>query len=233
MSTVERPVRRTLTFVPRRPPRLVLCLPPLAPAAVRRALAAGAVAVDGRSPEAHDGGHIPGSLCLPLDGDAFEERARSVIAAGARIVAVADGDVDGQALARALARAGFRSVLGVLGGGVSAWVGAGYDVECQPAATAERLLEDLQLGGAVLVDARDDAEWLEGHVPGSVHLPLESLTRQTCHLPRTPVVVACGDGLRAATAASVLRRGGHREVWRVAGGGLEYLLGRRLDLRGV
>src|SRR6478609_7661822 len=233
MSTVERPARRTLTFVPRRPPRLVLCAPMRVPPAVRRPLDEGAVVVDGRSPEAYDACHIPGSVCIPLDGGAFEHRVQAVIATGAKVVAAATGDADGQAMARGLARAGVRSVVGVLDGGARAYARAGYEVGCRPAASAERLFEDLQLGGAVLVDARDDEEWLEGHVPGSVHMPLESLGRRTSRLPRTPLVVACSNGLRAATAASVLRRDGHRDVWRVAGGGVEYLLGRRLDLRGV
>jgi len=205
----------------------------LAPAAVRRALDDGAVVVDGRSPEAYDACHIPGSLCVPLDGGAFESGAQYVIPAGVKVVTVATGDVDGQAMARGLARAGIRSVAGVLDGGVRAYARAGYEVGCQPAASAERLFEDLQLGGAVLVDARDDEEWLEGHVPGSVHMPLWSLHDPARRLPQTPVVVACGDGRRAATVASVLRRGGHPNVWRIAGAGVPFLLSRRLDLRGA
>jgi hydroxyacylglutathione hydrolase len=233
MSTAEHPTWHTLTFVPRRPPRLTLCAPTLAPAAVHRSVSHGAVLVDGRSPEAYDARHITGSVCIPFAGETFADRARDVIDAGAPVVAVGEGDGGGQAMARALIHAGCRAVVGVLDGGVSAYGEAGYDVGCQRAASADRLLEDLELGGAVLVDARDDEEWLEGHVPGSVHMPLRSLRGPARHLPRTPLVVACGDGLRAVTVASVLRRGGHHNIWRVAGAGLPFLLSRRLDLRGV
>lgn len=66
-----------------------------------------------------------------------------------------------------------------------------------------------------------------------MHLPLRSLARLRTHLPRTPVVAACGDGRRAATAASVLRRAGRADIWRIAGAGLPYLLSHRLDLRGA
>ena len=70
-------------------------------------------------------------------------------------------------------------------------------------------------------------------MPGSVHIPLRSLGGAGRSLPRTPLMVACGDGRRAATAASVLRRFGHGNVWRIAGAGLPFLLSRRLDLRGL
>jgi hydroxyacylglutathione hydrolase len=233
MSTLEYEGQERLTFVPRRPRRLTLCAPALGPAAVHRAVAAGAVVVDGRSPEAHDSCHIAGSVSIPIDGGAFADRARAVTHAGSPIVAAAEGDIDGHAVARALTGAGFRTVVGVVAGGIPAYDAAGYDVRCQPAAAADRLLEALELGGAVLVDARDDAEWRQGHVPGSVHMPLRSLRGAARHLPRTPVVVACSDGRRAATAASILRRGGHENVWRATGAGLPFLLSRRLDLRGV
>jgi hydroxyacylglutathione hydrolase len=231
MSTAEHQAWHGLTFVPRRPPRR--SIPALHPAAIGRAAREGAVLVDGRSPEAYDACHIPGSVCLPLHGGDFDVRARWVIEADLPVVAVAEGDVDTRSMARALTRAGFRVVASVLEGGVLVYRRAGYAVGSQPAAPADRLLEDLQLGGAVLVDARDDDEWLEGHVPGSVHLPLRSLAGPPAHLPSAPVVCACGDGRRAATAASVLRCAGHDNVWRIAGAGLPYLLSRRLDLRGA
>jgi rhodanese-related sulfurtransferase len=233
MSTLEHEGQGRLTFVPRRTRGLTLCAPALGPAAAHRAIEAGAVVVDGRPPEAHDGCHIPGSVAIPVDGGAFADRARAVIHAGSAILAAADGDIDGQAVARALAGAGFRRVVGVVAGGVPAYDVAGFDVRREPAAAADRLLEDLQLGGAVLVDTRDDEDWEQGHVPGSVHLPLRSLGGAARRLPRTPLVVACDDGRRAATAASVLRRWGHGNVWRIAGAGLPFLLSRRLDLRGV
>jgi len=94
-------------------------------------------------------------------------------------------------------------------------------------------LGSLESGGAVLVDAREDDDWVHGHVPGSLHVPLRSVAAAASILPQTPVVVACTDGRRAATVASILRRRGHANVWRVAGAGVPYLLNRRLDLGGL
>ena len=133
-----------------------------------------------------------------------------------------------------LEQAGYsRGVGRILAGAVDAYRSAGYAVGRRHALAAERVVDDLELGGAVLVDARDDEDWVRGHVPGSLHIPLRSVAAAAALLPQTPVVVVCTDGRRAATAASMLRRCGHANVWRVAGGGLRYLLSRRLNLGGV
>ena len=123
--------------------------------------------------------------------------------------------------------------LGIVAGGVAAYRAAGHPVGRQHAVPADRVLRDLESGGAVLVDAREDDDWVRGHVPGSLHVPLRSVAAAASILPQTPVVVACTDGRRAATAASILRRRGHANVWRVAGAGVPYLLNRRLDLGGL
>ena len=80
---------------------------------------------------------------------------------------------------------------------------------------------------------RDDDDWVRGHVPGSLHIPLRSVAAASALLPRTPILVACADGSRAATAASMLRGAGHANIWRVAGAGVPYLLSRRLNLGGI
>jgi hypothetical protein len=56
----------------------------------------------------------------------------------------------------------------------------------------------------------------------------------TCFRP-FPIVTACSGGPRAAAAASALRRLGHRNIWRLADGGVSDLLARPLglDLLGV
>ena len=208
-------------------------VPGLDPAAVERATADGAVVIDGRSPEAYDACHVRGSISIPVAGGEFPARARMAIEADTALVVVAASDAESHAMARMLGRAGFDRMAGILADGVEGYRAAGYAVGRQHAVPAERVVVDVELGGAVLVDARDDDEWVRGHVPGSLHVPLRSVAAASALLPQTPVVVACTDGRRAATAASILRRRGHSNIWRVAGAGLPYLLRRRLDLGGV
>lgn len=213
--------------------RLALAIGELDPAGVAEALAEGAVVIDGRSPEEYDACHVDGAVNVPLDGGAFASRARSAVDPGVSAVAVAGSNPESHAMARALQEAGFRRVSGIVAGGVAAYRAAGHPVGRQHAVPADRVLRDLESGGAVLVDAREDDDWVHGHVPGSLHVPLRSVAAAASILPQTPVVVACTDGRRAATAASILRRRGHANVWRVAGAGVPYLLNRRLDLGGL
>ena len=82
----------------------------------------------------------------------------------------------------------------------------------------------------LLVDVRDDWEVVPRRLAGSVHLPLAELRAAAHLLPAVPTVTACSDGRRAAAAASALRRFGHRNVWRLAGGGVADLLERPIGL---
>ena len=200
---------------------------------VHSALADGALVIDGRSPEAYDACYLPGSVNVPIAGGGLATRVRAAVGRDPAAIAVAGSDVESLTLAAVLERAGCGAAGGILAGGVDAYRAAGYAVGHQHAVAAERIVDDLQLGGAVLVDARDDEDWVRGHVPGSLHVPLRSVVAAAPLLPQTPVVVACTDGRRAATAATILRRRGHANIWRVAGGGLPYLLSRRLNLGGV
>jgi hydroxyacylglutathione hydrolase len=205
----------------------------LDPDDVHRAIADGALLIDGRTPEAYDACHVPGSVNVPVSGGELPFRALAAVGREPRSIAVAGTDVESLNLALVLERAGYRGVGGILAGGVDAYRAAGYAVGRQHAVAAERVVDDLALGGAVLVDARDDEDWVRRHVPGSLHIPLRSVAAAAALLPQTPVAVACTDGRRAATAASILRRRGHANIWRVTGGGLPYLLSRRLNLGGV
>ncbi|MGN6377830.1 MAG: rhodanese-like domain-containing protein [Gaiellales bacterium] len=205
-------------------------IPELLPPDVQRAVASGAVVVDGRSPEAFEAAHIPGSLNVPMNADDFAERSHAALGQHAAVIAVAADDVDSRAMAWMLAETGSAEVVRVGDGGVRGYQSAGYGVVSQPTVGADRLLSDLRLGGVELLDVRDDHEWQRGHVAGSLHVPLRALAVVERLLPRTPVVVACGDGIRSATAASVLRRLGHTNVWRAAGQSMPYFLRMQLSL---
>jgi rhodanese-related sulfurtransferase len=205
----------------------------LEPEAVQTAVEQGTIVLDGRSPEDFDAGHVPGAVNIPLAGGGFAERVRSAIGAGAAAIVVAGSDGESLAMAWSIERDDRGSVLGTLAGGVEAYAAAGFELCRLSSVSAEQVAGDLALGGAVMVDAREDDDWVRGHVPGSLHIPLRSVASAAGLLPSVPVVVACTDGSRAATAASILRRLGHANVWRVAGPGVQDLLRRRLNLGGI
>ena len=88
-------------------------------------------------------------------------------------------------------------------------------------------------GSVDLVDVRELPEWETGHVAGSHHVPLNRL-RDVAAVPAAAdgrtTAVACAAGVRAAFAASLLRRAGREHVVRVAGGGIPDLGARGIEL---
>jgi rhodanese-related sulfurtransferase len=78
----------------------------------------------------------------------------------------------------------------------------------------EQIRQTLQSDSAVqLVDVRSRAEWLRGHLPGAISLPLLDLDpkRQVID-PSKPSLVYCHEGFRATTAASILLRESTAEI---------------------
>ena len=82
--------------------------------------------------------------------------------------------------------------------------------------------------GLSVVDVREDAEWVHGHIEGAVHIPLMSLPERTSDVPDGQVLVVCKVGARSARAVAYLAQAGHDAVnldggmldWEAAGGAL-------------
>ena len=73
----------------------------------------------------------------------------------------------------------------------------------------------------VLVDTREDSEWVVGHVAGAVHLSKGIIERdiETRYPDKTiGLVLYCGGGFRSALAAVNLQRMGYTNVISLDGG---------------
>ena len=73
----------------------------------------------------------------------------------------------------------------------------------------------------ILIDVREDNEWLRGRLPGSVHLGRGILERDAHEqLPAldAEIVLYCGGGFRSALAADSLRTMGYTNAASMAGG---------------
>ncbi|GGM10741.1 rhodanese-like domain-containing protein [Nakamurella endophytica] len=71
---------------------------------------------------------------------------------------------------------------------------------------------------AVLLDVREDDEWVAGHAPGAVHLPMTELAGRLDEVPDgSPVYVVCRSGGRSARVTEYLNGNGWDAV-NVAGG---------------
>jgi len=65
--------------------------------------------------------------------------------------------------------------------------------------------------GATLLDVRTREEYAEGHVAGSLNIPVQELAIRAGELPQGhDIVVYCRSGGRSATAAQWLRQSGFR-----------------------
>jgi hydroxyacylglutathione hydrolase len=193
------------------------------------ALRSGATVVDGRAPDAFDAGHLPGAVNVPA-GPGAGALAALVLSRDVPVLALAGREREAHDLATELRAAGFRAVLGSVAGDHPGRALGGHPLARGGAIEAGRLADELATGAVLLLDVREAAEWGRGFVPGSVHLPLASLRAAAHLLPDVPTVACCSDGRRAAVAASALRRWGHRNVWRVADGGVHDLLERPIGL---
>ncbi|MGX1479569.1 UNVERIFIED_CONTAM: hydroxyacylglutathione hydrolase [Streptomyces canus] len=157
------------------------------------------VVLDVRRDSERSGGHIRGSLHIPL------HRLRD------RLSEIPDGTVwvhcaggTRAAMGASILDAAGRDVVAVDDGFTSA-AGAGLPMARITAEEAhERTGAEAE---AVLLDVREHAEWAAGHAPGAVHAPLSELARGG-RLPRPaedrPVVTICRSGKRSLEAAGLL-----------------------------
>ena len=77
--------------------------------------------------------------------------------------------------------------------------------------------------GAVLLDVRTPEEYAEGHIPGSVNVPLQSIDKVASALAdkTKTVFVYCRSGARSSQAVAFMKQMGYTEVHNI-GGILDY-----------
>lgn len=190
-------------------------LHPVPPAQVRRLVADGAGVVDARPASEFAAGHLPGALSIPLRAQ-FATWLGWLVPAEQPVVVVLGEGQDRDEVVRQCLKIGYEQLVGELAGGVAAWGAAGF-----PLARID--VVDPRDVAAPVLDVRQDAEFVAGHVPAALHVELGSLGASDLvpHLPRDRVLtVMCGHGERAMTAASLLAARGHRKL-AVALGGVE------------
>ncbi len=150
-------------------------------------------------------GHIPGSLSIQLR-DQFATWLGWLVDPDRVLVFVADLDQDpADAVIQSL-NIGYEQFGGYLADGITAWRRSGRAVAETPVLNAEQIPS-----GSAIVDVRQESEWEQGHVPGAIHLELGEIAQSGTELPGE-LVLHCGHGQRAMTAASVLERAGRTDV---------------------
>jgi hydroxyacylglutathione hydrolase len=186
-------------------------LAPLHPDRVAALLAAGAELIDVRPVPDFAAGHVPGSLSIQLR-DVFATWLGWLAPADRPIIVVRNADQDPVEILWQAAKVGYDNLAGELAGGVEAWLAAGKSTMAVPLTGVDRI------DGESVLDIRQAAEFSAGHLPGASHVELGDLPEGAAELPDAPMVVMCGHGERAMTAASLLERAGHADVTVLIGG---------------
>jgi rhodanese-related sulfurtransferase len=182
------------------------------------ALAAGAVLVDGRSPEEFAQGHLRQAVNIGLEGR-YAEFAGSVVKPDVDIVLMTQPGQELEGKNR-LARIGFDRVIGYLDQPEQAMLEHPDQVQVASRLSVKDFGErttavrDLQI-----VDVRNPGEADAGMIPGAVNIPVGQLPDRVGELnPAAPTVVYCAGGYRSSVAASLLRQNGFSDVSDILGG---------------
>ena len=74
-------------------------------------------------------------------------------------------------------------------------------------------LNELMASGALVVDVRTAAEYKDGHVKGSINLPLQTLGNNLNKLKKDQVIITCcRSGSRSGMAKRMLKANGFEQV---------------------
>jgi hydroxyacylglutathione hydrolase len=192
---------------------------PLAPRQLEQRRQDGALIVDVRTDHQFDEAHIPGSISNTMLRSGFGTKLAWLADRGQEIVFVGRDDEDGRRAARLAVAVGVRTLGGFLAGGMTSWRAEDREVRRIERIHVEELHE--RGDGVQILDVREEREWRDGHIPGSVHMPYHDIHAIPDGIDvERPVAVICASGQRSAVGASLLQSYGARQVLHVVDGGV-------------
>jgi glyoxylase-like metal-dependent hydrolase (beta-lactamase superfamily II)/rhodanese-related sulfurtransferase len=185
---------------------------------VLAAIEAGAVLVDGRSPEEFAQGHLRHAINVGLEGR-YAEFAGSVLPSDVDIVLFTEPGQELEGKNR-LARIGFDRVIGYLERPFEVMFTHQGDVQMASRLTAKAFDERAaELADLQIIDVRNPGEVAAGTIPNALTIPVGQLPARLGELdPAKPTVVYCAGGYRSSVAASLLRQHGFCDVSDILGG---------------
>ncbi|MFD2420317.1 MBL fold metallo-hydrolase [Amycolatopsis pigmentata] len=178
-------------------------------AEVRRRIEAGEWVVDLRNRTAFAAGYVAGTLNFGLDGN-FATYLGWLIPWGTPLTVLGATAGDVATAQRELVRIGIDRIEAAATGSPREWTDG--ELRSHPTAAFADLAQVRHHRPVTVLDVRRDQEWAEGHIEGSVHVPLHELLDRMGEVPEGEVWVHCASGYRASIAASLLAAAGRRVV---------------------
>ena len=169
--------------------------------------AQGALILDSRPPERFASFHIRGAVQITLAGS-FASWAALLIKPSQKLILVAGSIPDVREAHIRLTRVGLGYVIGYALSDEAQWRKEGIELASISIQRCADVRQVLQSNPSVqLIDVRSRAEWLKGHLPGAIFVPLLDLDSgvQSIDISK-PSLVYCRQGYRATTATSILLR---------------------------
>jgi len=165
----------------------------------------GALVLDTRDAERFALLHIRGAMQLGLMGP-FASWAAMLLKPDQDLVIVAEDEQHAYEAQIRLTRVGLERVLAYSLADENRWREQRISLGSIATQRCASVCETLQRGCSVqLIDVRSRAEWLQGHLPGAISIPLLDLNfRMQLIDPTKSSLVYCHEGYRATTAASIL-----------------------------
>ncbi len=178
----------------------------------------GALVIDTRPADAFAGGHIRGTINIPLNRS-FSTWAGWLVPYDREFYLLVADESRLEEAVLDLAMIGLDRIGGYFRPqALDAWNAAGQQLATTRQMTVEELEAEMKAGRVNVLDVRGAGEWESGHLPGVPNIPLGYLQERWAELPRDrPVVVHCQSGARSAIAISLLQARG-REAINLAGG---------------
>jgi len=173
----------------------------------------GVLLLDIRPAEQFASFHIRGSIQISLAGN-FASWAAIIINPAENLLLIAENSKRAQEARNRLARVGISRVIGYSLADEKLLREEGLDLGNISIERCQQIRETVQSDPSFqLVDVRSRAEWLKGHLPGAISMPLLDLDpKKDVVDPSKPSLVYCHEGYRATTAASILLREGAGEI---------------------
>jgi len=172
---------------------------------IRHRVDAGEWVVDVRPRRSFAMAHTKGTIGME-GGDSFLTYLGWLIPWGTPITLLADTPQQIADAQRSLSRIGIDRPAAAASGGTPTW-GDG-DPASYPVVDFPEVRNVFGTDGTAVLDVRRTDEWREGHIGGSINLPIQNLSDRLGDLSEATFYVHCETGYRASVACSLLDRAG-------------------------
>lgn len=91
--------------------------------------------------------------------------------------------------------------------------------EVYPKEISVRQAASKKMKGAYILDVRELHEFVQGHIPGAIMIPLGNLSQRVHELPADKeIVIVCLSGGRSLVGLDIIRKAGYNKSSSLAGG---------------